>query len=132
MQKTILVIEDQQEIRQLYATVLRSQGYWVVEAGDGREGLERARDLHPDLILMDLAMPVLDGREAAARLRQDPTTRHITVIAVTALNYDDMQAAAFDAYLTKPISAKRLLREVRNYIGRGDDGGSGIQRGAAA
>jgi chemosensory pili system protein ChpA (sensor histidine kinase/response regulator) len=77
----VLVIDDSAETRKLYALVLELEGYVVAQARDGQDGLQQARDRVPDIIITDLAMPIMDGWETIRRLRADPRTRHIPIIA---------------------------------------------------
>lgn len=120
--KTILLVEDNEDNRIIYATALRFAGYEVVEAVTGTEGVQRARTSKPDLVLMDISVPELDGWEATAVLKADPTTRHIPVIAVTAhaLPGDEERslAAGCDGYLAKPIPPARLLAEIDRRFSR--------------
>src|SRR5207253_2395411 len=82
--KTVLLVEDNEDNRIIYATALRFAGYEVLEAITGTEGVQSARTLHPDLVLMDISVPELDGWEATAILKADPATKHIPIVAVTA------------------------------------------------
>src|SRR4029079_581882 len=82
--KTVLLVEDNEDNRIIYATALRYAGYAVLEAITGTEGVRLAREELPDLILMDISVPELDGWEATALLKADPATAHITILAVTA------------------------------------------------
>lgn len=120
--KIILLVEDNEDNRIIYATALRYAGYEVVEAVTGTEGVQRARSSRPDLVLMDISVPELDGWEATAVLKADPTTKHIPVIAVTAhaLPGDEQRslAAGCDGYLAKPIPPARLLAEVDRRFSR--------------
>jgi CheY-like chemotaxis protein len=120
--KTILIVEDNYDNRAIYATMLGSVGYRVVEARNGAEGVARARGTRPDLIVMDLSMPVLDGWGAMAELKADPSTADIPVLALSAHvvldgDYRRSRDAGFVAYLTKPIEPKAVLREILELIG---------------
>ena len=120
---TILLVEDNEDNRIIYSTVLRHTGYEVVEAQDGVQAVALARRLHPDLILMDISIPEIDGWEATKILRQDPTTRDIPIIALTAHALaDDREratAVGFTSYLAKPIEPRAVVAEVRRWIGGG-------------
>lgn len=120
---TILLVEDNEDNRIIYSTVLRHTGYEVVEAQDGVQAVALARRLHPDLILMDISIPEIDGWEATKILRQDPTTREIPIIALTAHALaDDREratAVGFTSYLAKPIEPRAVVAEVRRWIGGG-------------
>lgn len=122
--KTLLLVEDNEDNRIIYSTVLRHIGYDVVEALDGVEAVALARSVLPDLILMDISIPHIDGWEATKILRQDPTTRDIPIIALTAhaLAGDRERATAvgFTSYLAKPIEPRAVVAEVRRWIGGGD------------
>lgn len=121
--QTLLLVEDNEDNRIIYSTVLRHVGYEVVEAYDGVEAIALARSLHPDLILMDISIPEMDGWEATRRLRLDPDTRSIPIIALTAHALaDDREratAVGFTAYLAKPVEPRAVVAEVRRWIGGG-------------
>jgi two-component system cell cycle response regulator DivK len=118
--KTILVIEDQEINRDLLIQILEDF-YAVIVAGDGVEGIARAADGRPDLILMDFGMPVMDGWEATRRIKAHPALRHIPVIAITshAMVGDEEKArqAGCDDYMAKPIHEDELLAKIRHFIG---------------
>ncbi len=113
MSKRILVIEDQEDNRQILRDLLTSADFEVIEAVDGEAGLAAAATHRPDLILMDIQLPILDGYEATRRLKADAVLRAIPVIAVTshALGGDSekARAAGCDAYISKPYSPRQLL-----------------------
>ena len=121
MPRTILLAEDHDDNRFALLTVLQRDGYAVLGARDGREAVELASEHLPDLIVMDLAMPVMDGREALKALRADPRTRGIPVVALTAMSLtvssEELEAEGFAALLTKPCMPPHLLAEVRRRIG---------------
>jgi CheY-like chemotaxis protein len=121
---TILLVEDHEDNRIVYRTVLEHFGYTVLEAHDGEEGVRRAREDRPDLVLMDISIPKLDGWEATRALKSDPATARIPVIALTAhaLPEDRARAteAGCDGYLAKPVEPRRVVEEVRRVL----DGGS--------
>jgi CheY-like chemotaxis protein len=116
-------VEDNEDNRIIYSTVLRHTGYEVIEALDGAQAVELARSRLPDLILMDISLPEIDGWEATKILRQDPATRDIPIIALTAHALADdrerASAVGFTAYLAKPIEPRAVVAEVRRWIGRG-------------
>ena len=120
--KTVLLVEDNEDNRIIYATALRYSGYDVLEAITGTEGVQTAQTKRPDLILMDISVPELDGWEATAILKADPETAHIPIIAVTAhaLPGDEERSlrAGCDGYLAKPISPAMLVAEVDRRFGR--------------
>ncbi len=113
----ILIVEDQPLNRKLVRDVLQAKGYRTIEAETGEEGISAARDQLPALVLMDIQLPGISGIEALQRLREDPVTRTIPVIAVTASamqqNQREILAAGFDGYLPKPININDFLEAVR-------------------
>jgi two-component system cell cycle response regulator DivK len=115
-----LVIEDHEDNRRILRDLLTSAGYEPIEAVTGEEGVALAETHRPDLILMDIQLPGLDGYEATRRIKANPALRHIPVIAVTsyALSGDEVKAkaAGCDAYVTKPFSPRALLAKVREYL----------------
>jgi CheY-like chemotaxis protein len=117
---TILVAEDSVEQRSLYAAILVSVGYRVLEAGDGAEAVEIVKRERPGLVLMDVTMPGTSGWNAVRVLKEDPTTVDIPIIVVTGLagswDRDASIAAGADEYLAKPVSPHRLLEEVRKFL----------------
>jgi two-component system cell cycle response regulator DivK len=121
--QTLLLVEDNEDNRIIYSTVLRHLGYTVLEALDGLQAIALARSELPDLILMDISIPEVDGWEATRILRQDPATKDIPIIALTAHALaDDRERAAtvgFTAYLAKPVEPRAVVAEVRRWIGRG-------------
>jgi CheY-like chemotaxis protein len=122
MSATVLVVEDNALNLKLVRDVLGHAGYRVLEAGDAERGLELARAEVPDLILMDVQLPGIDGVEALGHLRADPTTAGIPVAALTALamreDRERFLAAGFDGYLEKPVSVPALPGQVAALIGR--------------
>jgi CheY-like chemotaxis protein len=118
----ILVIDDQPENLDVTARRLRLRGYEVAEAGSGESGIVAARSDRPDLILMDIQMPGVDGHEATRRLKADPQTAAIPVIALTANAFDEDRkkalAAGADEYESKPVEMDRLLAKMRALLGR--------------
>ena len=119
----ILLVEDNEANRDSLSRHLQRRGYEVLTAADGEQGLDRARSAGPDLILMDMSLPVLDGWEATRRLKADPQTRAIPVLALTAHAMADDRQKALDAgcddYDTKPIDTDRLMGKVRALLGAG-------------
>ena len=122
--QTILLVEDNEDNRIIYSTVLRHVGYDVLEAQDGVEAIELARTKLPHLILMDISIPVIDGWEATRVLRQDPLTKNIPIIALTAHALaDDRERAVemgFTAYLAKPVEPRAVVAEVRRWLAVGE------------
>ncbi len=120
MAKRVLVADDKASSRELVRTVLASQGYEVSEAADGREALAMIRSERPDLVLLDLHMPALDGFGVVSELRADPSFRNIPVVALTAsaMSGDREKAlsAGFTSYIAKPVSLSFLKMEVSRLI----------------
>ena len=119
--KTVLIVEDQLEMRAIHAMYLHHHGYRVLAADNGVDGLAAARETTPDLILMDISLPGIDGIRATEALKQDPATAHIPLVIITAHPYGSVGKRAWDAgcdgYLTKPCDPRRLLQEVRRHLG---------------
>ncbi len=128
MSPRILIVEDQEDNRKILRDLLTSAGFTPLEATTGEEGVTLAEREHPDLILMDIQLPGLDGYEATRRIKAIPALRQIPVIAVTsyALSGDDVKAseAGCDGYITKPFSPRALLAKVREYLRAGAGGGA--------
>lgn len=120
MTGTILVVEDDETSRNMLAYLLDKAGYQVRTAGDGREALEQSRSQHPDLIVMDVQMPVLDGYQAARECKNDPALHHIPIVAVTAVamvgDREKVFAAGFDAYITKPIVPEEVVAQIETML----------------
>ncbi len=120
MGKRILVVEDQEDNRRILRDLLTSVGYEIIEAVTGEEGVALAETGRPDLILMDIQLPGIDGYEATRRVRANPATRQVTIIAVTsyALSGDDVEAreAGCTDYVPKPFSPRALLAKIRQYL----------------
>ena len=126
MKKRILVVEDHEENRRIVGYLLASAGFEMIEAVTGEEGVAAAERERPDLILMDIQLPGLDGYEATRRIKGNPALHHIPIIVVTsyALSGDDVKAfqAGCDAYVTKPFVPRELLAKIREYLPTGQDG----------
>ena len=120
MSKRILVVEDQEDNRRIIRDLLTSAGYEMIEATDGEAGVRLAEADRPDLILMDIQLPVLDGHEATRRIKQNPELRQIPIVVVTsyALSGDEAKAiaAGSDAYVAKPFSPRQLLATIRKFL----------------
>jgi two-component system cell cycle response regulator DivK len=120
MSKRILVVEDQEDNRRIMRDLLSSVGYEVVEAVSGEDGVRMAEMQVPDLILMDIQLPGLDGYEATRRIKANAGLRQIPIIAVTsyALSGDDARAfqAGCNAYVSKPYSPRALLAKIREFL----------------
>jgi two-component system, cell cycle response regulator DivK len=118
----ILVVEDNEKNRKLVRDVLMFKGYEIIEAETGEEGVRLAHELHPDLILMDIQLPGIDGATALRQLRGDPATRMIPALAVTASamiqDRQTIMAAGFEGYQSKPLNIKAFLEAVRQVLDR--------------
>ena len=121
----VLIVEDNEKNRKLARDVLQAKGYRTAETDNAEEGIRMARESRPSLILMDLHLPGIDGIEALGRLRSDPQTQSIPVIAVTAsvMTEDNRKiaAAGFDGLQTKPIHLKDFVQAVGDAIARTGD-----------
>jgi len=117
---TILVVEDDASNQELLTRFLKREGHVVLQATDGLSAVQIAQERLPDLILMDLGLPVLDGWEAAQRIRANPSAAHIPIIALTAhtLTEDVRKAigAGMDAYETKPVVYQRLMAKIKGFL----------------
>jgi two-component system cell cycle response regulator DivK len=120
MTKRILVVEDQEDNRQILRDLLASADYEMSEAENGQEALDAVAKQRPDLILMDIQLPIMDGYEATRRIKGNPEWKDIPIIVVTsyALSGDEGKAreAGCDAYVTKPYSPRALLAKIREYM----------------
>ena len=120
MSRKILIVEDQEENRKILRDLLSSAGFELIEAVTGEDGVAQAEAHAPDLILMDIQLPGMDGYEATRRIKATPGLTKIPIIAVTsyALSGDDAKAmaAGCDAYVTKPFSPRTLLVKIREFL----------------
>lgn len=121
MTKRILVVEDQEDLRGVLRDLFTSSGYTVIEAVDGAAGVARAKSDRPDIILMDIQMPIIDGYEATRQIKADPNLASVPIVAVSSFamkgDEEKARAAGCDDYVTKPYSPIGLLRMVRSYLG---------------
>ena len=121
MSKRILVVDDQEDLRGVLRDLLAGSGYTVIEAADGEVGVAKAKSDRPDLILMDIQMPVIDGYEATRRIKVDPNLKSIPIVAVSSFamkgDEEKARAAGCDHYVTKPYSPMQLLRLIRGFLG---------------
>ncbi|MBK6843730.1 MAG: response regulator [Gemmatimonadetes bacterium] len=118
--RTVLIVEDNEDNRIVYSTILRHHGFRVSEALDGEEGIAKARRELPDIILMDISIPLIDGWEVTQTLKRDAATSHIPVIALTAHAMPGDRERAMevgcDGYLAKPCEPRAVLAEVNRLI----------------
>jgi two-component system, cell cycle response regulator DivK len=119
-QPLVLVVEDYQDAREMYAAYLSFSGYRVAEATNGIEAIEKTVELLPDIILMDLALPRMDGWEATRRLKEDERTKHIPIVALTghalAGHAEGARQAGCDAFVTKPCLPDALVAEIQRML----------------
>lgn len=119
---TILLVEDFDDARELYSTCLRSSGYDVIEAATGNDAVALARSARPNLILMDLLLPGMDGWQATAELKSDPQLKDVPIVALTAHALTDererITRLGCDAFLAKPCLPPDLIRTVDRILGR--------------
>ena len=119
-QALVLVVEDYQDAREMYAAYLQFSGYRVAEATNGLEAIEKALELMPDIILMDLALPKMDGWEATRRLKSDDRTKHIPIVALTghalAGHAEGARQAGCDSFVTKPCLPDALVAEIQRML----------------
>ena len=119
-QPLVLVVEDYQDAREMYAAYLQFSGFEVAEAGNGIEAIEKTHELLPDIVLMDLALPRMDGWEATRRLKNDERTRHIPIVALTghalAGHAEGAREAGCDAFVTKPCLPDALVAEIKRLL----------------
>jgi CheY-like chemotaxis protein len=118
--RRVLVVDDYPDAREMYAEYLKYSGFDVIEAGNGREALDRALDSAPDIILMDLSLPVMDGWEATRRLKADKSTAGIPIVALTghalAGILEGAKNAGCDSFVTKPCLPEDLVKEIQRVL----------------
>jgi CheY-like chemotaxis protein len=114
----VLIVDDYDDGREMFAEFLECSGFRVAQAKTGREGMAKARELLPDIVLMDLSRPDMDGREASRQLRKDDRTRDIPVVALTGHSLPTLgeAEALYDALVTKPCMPDALLNEVKRVL----------------
>ncbi len=120
MTKTILIVEDDPKDLVLIRDLLRLSGFTTIEATDGKQGIELARAKKPDLILMDIMMPKMDGYTACREIKMDKATRAIPVVMVTSIDYELNKELAkdvcVDEYITKPVNRQELLDVIGRFL----------------
>jgi len=123
MTTRILLVEDAEDNRQIVRDLMESVGYDLIEAEDGVAGVAIAAEHRPDLILMDIQLPVMDGYEACRRIKANPGLRHIPIIAVTSYarsgDEERTRASGCDGYVAKPFSPRQLLATINEFLERG-------------
>src|SRR5262249_8343500 len=125
----VLIVDDYQDNREMYSQFLAFAGLRVAEAANGREALAKTAELMPDLVVMDLSLPGMDGWEATRAIKSDPRTKHVRVLALTGHALDGASKSAIeagcDAFLTKPCLPEDLHAEIQRRLARDDPAGSG-------
>ena len=120
MPRKILIVEDNEDSRELVAKVLRNKGYMIAEAVDGEEAIEKVVSERPDLVLLDISIPKLDGYEVAKRLKSREDVKDIPIVAVTAHamkgDRERIIAAGFEGYISKPVNVRELPEQVKSYL----------------
>ena len=120
MGRVILIVEDDPRNLKLIRDLLQIRGYTTLEATDGKQGVDMARAKMPDLILMDIQMPVMDGLEATSILKADPVTKSITIVALTAFamqgDREKCIEAGFNDYITKPLDTRTFMTKIKEYL----------------
>jgi two-component system cell cycle response regulator DivK len=133
---TILIAEDNATNRELFRAFLEARGYTVVEACDGREALRMIEQAQPDILLLDIGMPVLDGFAVVRAIRENPRVAALPVLAVTAYamqgDRERILSSGFDGYLSKPINAKSLAEELEHLLSERDARNTVPKRSPAA
>ena len=116
----ILLVEDHEDNRNIYRTILEHFGFTVYLAGDGEEGIRMAAERCPDLILLDIEIPLRDGLDVARHLKANEATAHIPIVALTAYaqpeDRERAEEAGFDGYLAKPVAPRKVVDEVRRFL----------------
>ena len=120
MPRKILIVEDNQDSRELVVKVLKNKGYQTIEAADGEEALEKTAAERPDLILLDISIPKIDGYEVAKRLKSQEEFKDIPIVALTAHamkgDREKVIVSGFEGYISKPINVRELPDQVRSYL----------------
>ena len=123
--KTILVVDDEKDLLDLIEYNLKKEGFNVLKAENGEEGIERAKEFHPDLVLMDIMMPMMDGMEAVEKMRKDDELKSIPIIFLTARSDEKTEVEGLnkggDDYITKPISTTKLISRIKAVLRRFDE-----------
>ena len=125
---TVLIVEDNVDNRAIYRTILEHYGHRVIEAEDGEAGIRKVREEQPDVVLMDISIPLIDGHEATRILKADPATAKIPIIALTAhaLAEDRVRAveAGCDTYISKPAEPRHVAKVVERFLAERRDSGA--------
>jgi len=120
----IFIVDDFKDNREMYAYFLSEQGFRVTEASDGEEAVAKASQLQPDLIVMDLSLPGIDGLEATRRLKAGEKTRHIPVVILTAYDIATAAPEGCEGFLTKPCLPDQMISEINRVLAHHREGGA--------
>ncbi|MGC1272719.1 MAG: response regulator [Planctomycetaceae bacterium] len=130
--QTLLIVEDERSLREVLAYNLEKEGFRVVTATDGQDGLRKAQSLVPDLVVLDLMLPVLDGLQVCRQLRSDPRTQHVRILMLTARNEEVDEIVGFnmgaDDYVSKPFKLKPLLHRIKALLRRTSETAATVDR----
>jgi two-component system, cell cycle response regulator DivK len=116
----VLIVDDFKDNREMYEYFLTENGFRVTQASDGREAIEKASSLQPDVIVMDLSLPGMDGWETARQIKACEATRHIPVVILTAYDLPGAVPDGFEGFLTKPCLPERMISEITQVLDRTD------------
>jgi CheY-like chemotaxis protein len=114
----VLLVDDYADAREMYAEFLELYGYEVMQAADGEQALAKAAERRPDVVLMDLSLPGLDGREATRRLKADPETASVPVVILSGMPSEYARKSGADAFLTKPCEPGDLVEAIKRLLGQ--------------
>ncbi|MEX2585803.1 MAG: response regulator transcription factor [Balneolaceae bacterium] len=130
--QTILVVDDEQDLLDLIEYNLKSEGFQVLKAENGEEGIQIARDRHPDLVLLDIMMPKMDGLQVCEKLRHNPETHDVPIIFLTARGDEKTEVEGLDRgaddYITKPISTRKLMSRIKAVLRRFEEKNRELKR----
>lgn len=130
--QTLLIVEDERSLSEVLAYNLEKEGFRVVTATDGQDGLRKAQSLVPDLVILDLMLPVLDGLQVCRQLRSDPRTQHVRILMLTARNEEVDEIVGFnmgaDDYVSKPFKLKPLLHRIKALLRRTPETSAKVDR----
>ena len=122
MKKKIMIVDDEEGIVELVTAILEEEGYEVITAMDGKECLEKLKKVKPDLILLDMMMPGMSGREVCEKIRKNPKTKNLKIVFLTVARFSEMGKGVLKKlnvldYITKPFDNKDLIRRIKNIVG---------------
>jgi len=122
MKKKIMIVDDEEGIIELLTAILEEEGYEVITAMDGKECLEKLKKVKPDLILLDMMMPGMSGREVCEKIRKNPKTKNLKIVFLTVARFSEMGKDVLKKlnvldYITKPFDNKDLIRRIKNIVG---------------